>query len=157
MWCTDSVVQTYLCCPSFLCCSCWISSKTSLLYIIHGPICAALLVRSVSLSPNQLEQSKSQSWLICSIFLLVGCFYCAMKQKKKVCFCLLLSGHCGRSETRTWFPSMHNCVYLVKSMHLPLWGSTHWSPGLCCILGIHLISTAGHASEKAGPFRLSQD
>lgn len=28
--------------------SCWISSNTSLLYIIHGPICAALLVSSCS-------------------------------------------------------------------------------------------------------------
>lgn len=30
---------------AFLIHSCWISSNTSLLYIIHGPICAALLVR----------------------------------------------------------------------------------------------------------------
>ncbi|XP_049583939.1 calcitonin gene-related peptide type 1 receptor isoform X2 [Syngnathus scovelli] len=38
--------------------NCWISSKTSLLYIIHGPICAALLVRTFVNSSDADQRSQ---------------------------------------------------------------------------------------------------
>lgn len=46
--------------------SCWISSNTSLLYIIHGPICAALLVRRAIFGLSKcLCKLLAEVWGIC--------------------------------------------------------------------------------------------
>lgn len=38
-------MHLYSCIPSLLVFSCWLSVETHLLYIIHGPVMAALVVR----------------------------------------------------------------------------------------------------------------
>lgn len=104
--------------------SCWISSKTSLLYIIHGPICAALLV-SLFLFQSLLD--LNDRFVSHLLFLL---------HNKKINLRLASSEWALRGVAQKGF----NCVCFVKLIHLVLGGSTRRSPGPCCLLGIHLIS-----------------
>lgn len=152
-WCTDTVV--FLCCPLFSAVAVGLAPKHR--YSTSSTVPSVLLfwyeVSVFSLTPINDSKANHNTNPMWSVFPLVYCFYCTMNKKNK-------SLPFPSSDWTVWGAwkqdtDTYNCVYLAKSMHLPIWGATHWFP--CCIQGIQLISTAGHASEKTGPLGLSQD
>lgn len=100
----------------FCCGSCWISSKTSLLYIIHGPICAALLVRSFSLfhGTNHTQETKNipgEEHSNNNHIYLLNSFAPYFFWTDVVVQCALpLSGHCVESESRKAATRFPTCI-----------------------------------------------
>lgn len=60
----------------------------------------------------------------------------------------LLPCRWGGAEGRMLNLNMHNWVYVVNALHLPLRAATHWTPSVWRILGIQLVENWPSGSTK---------
>lgn len=121
------------CCPLS---SCWISSKTSLLYIIHGPICAALLVRILSFfSTDRLS-------VFCRRPLCRHLPPSVQPQRRVEAGCWFLTRVIGLF-------SWNGCICLSEEPPTT-------DPRACHIHRIYVVMRAQHTLEKTDPARLWQ-
>lgn len=133
-------------------CSCWISSKTSLLYIIHGPICAALLVRSLRLFSWNQSHQQSNSHVTWSMFSLGSLFLL-----RNVAFAFFRVDTVGGLKAAHSFVACVIVFILWNQCICSLWGSTHRSPEPV----LHSRNSPNQQSRarfrESSPLRLSQD